>query len=83
MDRIEQRIIEIIDSNREKLIAFAREGYHTAEGSFEEGFKGRIAPGYLADFVVLDGNPFETDPNSLKDIPVHATYLSGNCVFKA
>ena len=55
----------------------------SAEGSFEEGFKGRIAPGYLADFVVLDGNPFETDPNSLKDIPVHATYLSGNCVFKA
>ncbi|MBP0981773.1 MAG: amidohydrolase [Oscillospiraceae bacterium] len=36
MDRIEQRIIEIIDANREKLIAFAREGYKTAEGSFEE-----------------------------------------------
>ncbi len=55
----------------------------SAEASFEEGHKGRIAPGYLADFVVLDGNPFETDPDSLKDIPVHATYLSGSCVFKA
>lgn len=56
---------------------------HAAEASFEEHYKGRIAPGYLADFVVLDGNPFETDPDCLKDIPVYATYLSGDCVFKA
>lgn len=36
MDIIEKRIIEIIDANRDKLIAFAREGYKNAEGSFEE-----------------------------------------------
>lgn len=36
MDRIEKRIIEIIDANRDRLIAFARESYKAAEGGFEE-----------------------------------------------
>ena len=36
MDKIEQRIIEIIDQNREKLINYARESYKNAEGGFEE-----------------------------------------------
>jgi len=36
MDRIEKRIIDIIDKNRDKLLAFAEEGYRTAEPSFEE-----------------------------------------------
>lgn len=52
-----------------------------AEASFEEAVKGKIAPGYLADFVVLGEDPFETDPFRLKDIPVLATYLAGKKVF--
>lgn len=36
MDRIEKRIIELIDANRQQLIEFARESYKTAEGGFEE-----------------------------------------------
>lgn len=54
-----------------------------AEGSFEENVKGRIAPGFLADFVVLGANPFEVDQNSLKDVPVCATYLGGRQVYKS
>lgn len=54
-----------------------------AEGSFEEHIKGRIAPGMLADFVVLGENPFETAPNALKDIPIVAAYLGGKKVFCA
>lgn len=52
-----------------------------AEASFEEGRKGRIQPGMLADFVVLAGNPFDTPPEQLKDIPVYATYIGGKKVF--
>ena len=55
----------------------------SAEGSFEEGFKGLIAPGYLADFVVLGQDPFAVAPSTIKDIPVLATYLGGTQVFKA
>lgn len=55
----------------------------SARASFEENVKGRIAAGMLADFVVLDQNPFDVDPSNLKDIPVHATYLGGKKVFEA
>ena len=53
----------------------------SAEASFEEGRKGRIAPGYLADFTILGGNPFETEPQALYQIPVRACYLGGRCVY--
>ena len=59
---------------KEALDSFTLRG---AEASFEERFKGRIAPGYAADFTVLGGNPFETDPSRLHRIPVDGCYLGG------
>ncbi|MBO5497252.1 MAG: amidohydrolase [Oscillospiraceae bacterium] len=55
----------------------------SAEGSFEETSKGRIAAGYLADFVVLGADPFETEPTAIHEIPVLATYLGGRRVYGA
>ncbi len=54
-----------------------------AEASFEESVKGLIRPGYIADFVVLDSNLFETDPEQIKDVKVLATYLGGVNVYQA
>ena len=53
-----------------------------AEASFEETRKGKIAPGYLADFTVLGADPFETAPSELKQIPVLAAYLEGEPVYR-
>ena len=53
-----------------------------AEASFEENVKGRIAPGYMADFVVLGEDPFQTNPFALRDIPVLETYLAGERVWR-
>ena len=53
----------------------------SAEASFDENKKGRIRPGMLADFVVLDEDPFRAAPDAIKDITVHATYLGGKKVF--
>ena len=53
-----------------------------AEASFEEAVKGRIAPGYMADFVILGADPFEADPFAIRDIPVLAAYLAGEPVFQ-
>ena len=53
-----------------------------AEASFEEDFKGRIAPGFLADFTVLSENPFEAEAGRLHAIPVKACYMDGKCVYE-
>lgn len=52
-----------------------------AEASFEEQCKGRIAPGMLADFVILGENPLEISPEAIHSIPVLATYLGGKAVY--
>ncbi len=54
-----------------------------AEASFEESVKGKIAPGYLADFVILTENPFVAEPCRLHQISVIACYLGGKCVYHA
>lgn len=54
-----------------------------AKASFEESCKGRIAPGYLADFVILGANPFAVAPQELHAIPIRATYLAGQPVYQA
>jgi len=54
-----------------------------AYASFEETCKGKIAPGMLADFVVLGENPFAVCPSQLQAIPVLATYVGGRLVYAA
>ena len=54
-----------------------------AYATFEEGIKGSIAPGKLADFVVLQKDPRQVQADGLKDIVVEATYLGGQKVYSA
>jgi predicted amidohydrolase YtcJ len=63
---------------REAIDSFTRAG---AYASFEEHTKGRIAPGYCADFVVLGEDPFRTTPAKIKDIPILQTWLEGERVW--
>ena len=47
----------------------------------EEHVKGKLTPGYYADFVVLGDNPLTADPERLSEIPVLATYVGGERVW--
>jgi predicted amidohydrolase YtcJ len=49
----------------------------------EEDRKGSIAPGKLADLVVLDRNPLKVDPTEIKDVRVVQTIKEGTTVFAA
>ncbi len=51
-----------------------------AFASFEEGLKGTLEPGKLADFVVLEGDPF-ANPERIRDIPIASTWIGGACVY--
>ena len=55
---------------------------NAAISTFEEDLKGTIKEGKLADFIVLDKDPFETEAKKLKDILVEQTWLGGDQVFK-
>ncbi len=45
--------------------------------SFDEGKRGTLTEGKLADFVVLDANPLETPAEKLRDIGMTGLYLRG------
>lgn len=64
---------------QQALDSFTRAG---AFASFEETIKGQIQPGMLADFLVLGENPFAADHSHIQDIPVLATFLGGQAVYR-
>lgn len=55
---------------------------NAAYASYEENIKGTIEEGKLADYVVLEKNPFEVAGLELKDIQVLETSLGGEIVYK-
>jgi predicted amidohydrolase YtcJ len=61
------------------LRSFTVEGAYAA---FEEGKKGKLAPGMLADFVVLGTDPLQADPRTLLKPQVRMTVLGGEIVYE-
>lgn len=51
-----------------------------AFASFEEDAKGTLEAGKLADFVVLDGNPF-MEPERISACRIRSTWIGGTCVY--
>lgn len=60
--------------------------HHTRGAAYavgEEREKGQLTPGYLADLVLLDQDPFTVAPETIKDISVAMTILGGKVVYSA
>jgi predicted amidohydrolase YtcJ len=70
----------------ERLSARDALALYTKEAAFalhREGEIGSLEPGKLADFVVLDKNPLDADPEQIADIQVLATVLGGTPTYQA
>ncbi len=62
--------------------ALAMYTINAAYASFEEDIKGSIAPGKLADMVVLSDDPARVPPEQIKDIRVEMTVIGGKVVWE-
>jgi len=54
-----------------------------AYNSHEEAIKGSIAPGKLADFVVMSDDLFKVSQDKIKDIRIVRTVVGGNTVYQS
>lgn len=65
-------------------LAEALRGYTigSAYANFREGELGTLAPGKLADVIVLDRNLFAIDPEEYRDAQVSLTMMDGKVVFE-
>ena len=54
-----------------------------AYASFEEDIKGSLTAGKLADFVILEKDPHDVDPDGIVDIEVLRTVLGGRTTHEA
>ena len=64
----------------EALLVYTWNG---AYNSHEENAKGSIAPGKLADFVILADDPHRVDPRKIKDIAIVRTVAGGRTTYLA
>lgn len=65
-------------SAREAVLAYTR---YAALCCKNENNIGQLSPGFFADFVVLDRSVEESEPSTIRDIKVKATYCNGRKVF--
>lgn len=56
--------------------------YGSAYASFEEGMKGSITPGKLADMTVLSDDIFNINPEDIKNVEVLMTFVDGKLVYQ-
>jgi predicted amidohydrolase YtcJ len=56
---------------------------HAAYATGEEHIKGSLTPGRLADMVVLNQDPWQTDPDQIRRIEVGMTIVNGSVVYDA
>lgn len=57
-------------------------GETAAKATFDEGMKGSLSPGKLADLVVLNGDPTTAPIDEIKDIKVEMTIINGEIVWE-
>ena len=50
--------------------------------AFAENSRGKILPGYVADFIVIESDPRTLEPHDVGAIKIQATYRKGECLYR-
>ncbi|WP_293882329.1 amidohydrolase [Sphingomonas sp.] len=66
--------------SREQALAAFTTG--AAYAAFAEDRVGRLAPGYRADFILVDHDPFDGPPAAVRATKVNETWIGGKRVFR-
>ena len=66
-------------SRQEALALFTSDA---AFAAFEEEWRGRIAPGYAADFTVFSRDPMTAEEGQIRTIPVAMTVVGGRIAYE-
>ncbi|MDP6696123.1 MAG: amidohydrolase [Acidimicrobiales bacterium] len=76
---------EVLGPEQRASVAAAVAGYTSSAAylNMEEHEKGTLEVGKLADLVVLGEDPFEVEPDAIRDIDVLATVVGGSVEFCA
>ena len=74
---------QLVGPSQRILVEEALEIYTagSAAVSGEAGIKGRIKPGQLADFTVIEQSPIEVEPHTIRRIPVRSTWVGAEKVW--
>ena len=57
--------------------------YGGAYAGYEESYKGKLMPKYLADFVMLDRDITKIAPAEIRNVKVVETWVGGKLAYKA
>lgn len=69
----------------ERLSVFEALRLYTVGSAFavgKEGVYGRIAPGFVADFTILNGDPFAVHPDEIPFLDVQMTVVDGTIMYE-
>ena len=78
----QQKAIPILLKQSEDVVALAKTGTGKT-AAFEENVKGTLAPGKLADFVIISDDITKVEPQKIKDLKILKTFVGGEKVFDA
>ena len=82
----ESKATGAVHGPKERITTLEAIGTFTANGAWQdraEGWKGRLEPGMVADYCILDGRILDIGPNEITETPIAATAVDGRVVFGA
>ena len=82
----ESKATGAVHGPRERITTLEAIRTYTANGAWQdraEGWKGRLEPGMVADYCILDGRILDIDPQEITETPIATTAVDGRVVFGA